>query len=485
MLKLLRNKKVSKRIFYVLAALIIPAFVIWGSATVIKKDKAPDYAGRVFGEKVSIETFMRTYQNWRIQLRFQYGDRANEVAAFQDPLQATWERLVVLYEIKKRQIAVSDREVIQQITNMPFLQRGGRFDKQAYDFFLNRVLGVSARRFEEALRESLAMVKFSAEITKNISVTDEEARQEYEKENVTTRVHYVTYPYDGYKDEVTVTEEDVRDFYARSRETLRVPPQINADFIGYEFEEDGTGPGREEMGKKMQDALQKCRQQGMKLTAQDMNLEIKKTDFFGLEDPIPEFGWLPQLSKILFDLPVLSFSKIIETSRGMYIFQIAEKKEAYIPDLKEAQPRIKEILTGKKSKEVARARAEAFLDMVRTKGLSFDEAAEETGAEIKETEDFSRTAYVAELGMAPNLKEAAFGLKEGEVAKDVVEHEQGFLVVESLATPKLDEETFVKEKEAFGRKVLSDKRNEAFNTYFLSLRERARVQNFIDPASLR
>lgn len=50
-LKLLRNKKVSKKIFYVLAAIIIPAFVVWGSASVMNKDKTPNIAGRISAKR--------------------------------------------------------------------------------------------------------------------------------------------------------------------------------------------------------------------------------------------------------------------------------------------------------------------------------------------------------------------------------------------------------------------------------------------------
>ncbi len=485
MLKLLRNKKVSKKIFYVLAALIIPAFVVWGSASVMDKNKAPNIAGRMFDEKVSIDKFREAYQTWRIQLRYQYGDKANEVAAFLNPLQATWERLIILHETKRRNIWVTDQEVVRQITGMPFLQRNDRFDKQAYSLFLKYTLGVGARQFEESLRQNLAIAKFFTEVTKDISVTDEEVREAYEKESVTTRVRYLDFPYGGYKDTVTVTQEDIEDYYATSKETLRVPPQINTNYIGLDFSDEEQGLAREQMGEAIQKALGEARQQGLKLTAQKLGFEMKETGFFGFEDPIPDFGWLPQLSKILFDLPVLSFSKIIQTGRGMYIFQIIEKKDAYIPDLKEATARIKEILTEQKSKELARTKAEATLEMINTQGRSFDETAKKAGAEIKETEDFTREAYISELGMAPALKEAAFALEEGGVAKEAIELEQGFLVIQSLKTPELDEEVFKEEKEAFGRKVLKDKRDAAFNEYFLSLRERARVESYVNEDSLR
>ena len=55
LLKFLRKRKNMKRIIWVLAILIIPAFVIWGAGTSDKKKrKGPDYAGKIFDRKVTV-----------------------------------------------------------------------------------------------------------------------------------------------------------------------------------------------------------------------------------------------------------------------------------------------------------------------------------------------------------------------------------------------------------------------------------------------
>ena len=55
MLKKLRNKKTAKRIWIVLAILILPAFVLWGAGSFMRnKEKGESaYAGKVFGRTVS------------------------------------------------------------------------------------------------------------------------------------------------------------------------------------------------------------------------------------------------------------------------------------------------------------------------------------------------------------------------------------------------------------------------------------------------
>jgi len=72
MLKILRKRKVAKKIFYFLAIVIVPAFVLWGSSSVIRNKDEKGYAGEIFGKKVSFNQYAHARQGWRVQLQLQY-----------------------------------------------------------------------------------------------------------------------------------------------------------------------------------------------------------------------------------------------------------------------------------------------------------------------------------------------------------------------------------------------------------------------------
>ena len=58
MLKLLRNKNITKVVLWALLILIVPAFVLWGTGSLGgSKGKGPTYAGKIDGKKVSFEQF--------------------------------------------------------------------------------------------------------------------------------------------------------------------------------------------------------------------------------------------------------------------------------------------------------------------------------------------------------------------------------------------------------------------------------------------
>jgi peptidyl-prolyl cis-trans isomerase D len=480
MLRLLRKKKVAKRIFYVLAAIIIPAFVIWGSASVINKSKVPDYAGVIFGKKVSFDEFQDALAGWRMQMKLQYGDKANEITgAFFNPAQAAWDRLIILHEARARRISVKDSDIVAMITNLPFLQRDGRFDPQTYDLFLKYSLNEQARIFEEKLRQNIAMSKVFEEVTNKINISDDETRKEYEKQNIQTRVEYVFFPSLGYKSKIAISDDEVKAYYETHKDKFRVPPQINSAYVAIELKNEATEAQKAEAAEKIKKVAVAAKTKELAEAAKVEGLEIKETGLFSLEDPIPGFGWIPELSTLLFDLPKDATSKVVELSRGVYLFKIKEKKDTYLADFNEAKEKAKDGLLSERSKDMAAKNAADFVNAIKTKPSDFKQAAAKEALEVKETPLFSHEGYIPELGLAQPLKDAAFALSKDEVAAVPIELQQGFYAIKSIETIPIDEEKYKKEKEEFSKQLLENKRNKAFNDFFEELKKKARLVNYI------
>ena len=502
MLRLLRKKKVAKRIFYVLAALIIPAFVIWGSASVInKKDGIPDVAGRIFGKNISYDQFQEAMTAWKTHILLQYGEEAQKnLGSLFDPINGAWDRLILLHEVRRRGIRTTDKDVVEHIARLPFLQRNGRFDPQSYELFLKYTLRMDARQFEEAARQDISMTRLYEAVTQQAAVTDAEAREEYKKQHTETRLRYVLFAPQSYKNSVAVTDEELSKYYETSNENFRVPPQINTVYCLIPYGEKTTEEEKAQAQETMQKIARQAKGAGLKSAAQEAGLEAKETGFFGFNDPIPALGWLPQIKTSLFDTPQGAFTQPLETERGIYLFGILEKKDAYIPEFKEAKDRVRTALVEEKASQVAFQNAQDFVNRVKNTekkekpedagkaektavrpALSFDRAAEDAGLSVKETPPFTRDSYIPELGLATVLKDAAFGLKKDDIYDKPVGTPQGFLVIQSLQTPSLDEEKLKKEFEDFKKAALEQKRNEAFNAFFEGLKIQAHLVSYVKP----
>ncbi|MFH0877489.1 MAG: SurA N-terminal domain-containing protein [Candidatus Omnitrophota bacterium] len=484
MLNLLRRKKVAKRIFYVLAFILIPAFMIWGSASVINKRKTPDSAGIIFGKKVSYDDFRDAFSGWRTQLKIQYGDKANEIASsFFNPLQATWDRLILLHEVKQRKINVTNQEVVSRIASLPYFARQGRFDQRLYEASLQYELNQPARLFEEHFRQNLAMGRLYDQVTQTIFASDEEIRKSYEDQNIKTRLEYVEFSPQTYKEKISVTDDELTAYFENHKEEFKIPPQINVAYVRVDFKDENAK-------KSIEEAYTLARRRGFKAAAESQKLEIQETGFFGFEDPIPAVGWLPQLSSLLFNLPPSAFSQIIELNDAAYIFKIKDTKPATIPEYKDVGSKVKEKVILEKAKALARQKAEDFLAKLkgqdaRKAGPDFDKTAQENNLTVKETPLFAKEGYVAELGMAEALKDVAFGLDKNAVADAVVELPQGFYVVKSVETIPVDEEKFKEEKDEFAKQLVEEKRNKAFEEYFANLKKRANLVSYVTEASLK
>src|SRR3989338_4272556 len=155
MLKLLRKK--MKLILWITTILVVPTFVVWGTMVRFGEKRGPAYAGIIFGRKVSFDEYSQTFREVDQQNRRMYGDNYSQFAKFINLEEQTWDRLVLLYEARKRNIIVTDREVSGEIAKFPAFQKDGRFDQETY----RRILGNGARAFEEELRRSLIISRLS------------------------------------------------------------------------------------------------------------------------------------------------------------------------------------------------------------------------------------------------------------------------------------------------------------------------------------
>ena len=107
LLKFLRKRKNMKRIMWGLAIIIIPAFVVWGAGTSARnKGSRPDYAGKLFGKKISYEDYYNMYNVARDYAVKSFGN--NVPNEFID--QMAWSRIMLLEEAKRENLRVTDQK---------------------------------------------------------------------------------------------------------------------------------------------------------------------------------------------------------------------------------------------------------------------------------------------------------------------------------------------------------------------------------------
>jgi hypothetical protein len=177
MLKFFRHKSVAKFVLWLIIILILPAFVLFGTERLSRR-KGPTFVGFIDTKKVSFDELFDSMVAARSHLVLRYWNNPDELRKIVNDRALlagiAWERLIMLKEAKKAKISVPDAEVANYIRSHPLFVRNGRFDDAMYAYFLRNNVGLSARSFEEAMREALTIDKFLGNLTKGMPEADKE-----------------------------------------------------------------------------------------------------------------------------------------------------------------------------------------------------------------------------------------------------------------------------------------------------------------------
>lgn len=233
MLKVFRNKNVTKLVLWAILILILPAFVLWGTGSLGgSKKKGPTYAGMIDGRKVSFEQFAKALTAVKCQVIINFYSQPkmlDEILSNKALVgKMAWDRLLMAREAKRSGIKVSNDEVVRFITTHPIFARGGQFDPKVYNYVLQRV-PIDPRSFEEIVRENIGLQKLNDSIAKDIAVDDDEAFEMYRKENEKIRVSYVLFGAAAYADKVMMDDARMRQYYDSHAAEFTIPSRARED----------------------------------------------------------------------------------------------------------------------------------------------------------------------------------------------------------------------------------------------------------------
>ena len=469
MLKQLRNKKTARKIWIILAAIIVPAFVLWGSGSMGRSQRASGTMGKLFGKNVTAMEYTDALEAVKNQAIMQFGDKFAEVQKYLNFQNQAWERIVLLQEAKKRRIKADDREVITLIQSYPFFQKKNRFDERLYEEMLKYVFRSQAREFEEHTRQNIILSKLYGIIAKDVFVNDEEVKNSYRRENEQVSISYLSSAKEDFVKEIHVTDEELADYFAKNQLQFKQPLSFNIAYVTLDSEE------------QVRTIFPKIkREKDFTIAAKQLNLELKETGLFAQTDPIPGIGWAPHILTLLAKLNNGEYAPPINADKNFYLIQLKEKKDPYIPEFNAIKEKVKEAFVKNKSETLAQEKVEQCLAKLKAaylqdpKSADFEKTAKECGAKFGSTVPFKFDGYLEGIGQADALWLAATNAKE-DAFSDIVTMPSGYYIVKLKSRVSFDEKKFQEEKKEFSKKVLEQKKQEAFNNYIEDLKRKSQL----------
>ncbi len=466
MLKALRSKKTAKKIWIVLAIVIIPAFCLWGIGSALRNRGKSMYLGKISGKSISLQEYLRNYKAIRNQYLIQLGqEQLAKLEKYLNLEAQTWDRIILLIEAKRRGIRVSNKEVIDSIKQYPFFQRDGKFDPALYREVITYIFRTKPRTFEEEIRDNLTIAKLYQEITRQVALEKEEIRNAYIKDNEQISLDYICTSSEDFLPEVSIEEQELLEYYNKHSKEFNKPLSFNLEYITIENDKAVIG----EITQLINQGV------GLQEIAKKMGLELKETGFFSLNEPIPHIGWSTEISKILPELKPgdEAWPQPIQVDvNTVYFLQLKQRRDPYVLPFEEVKDKVSSRLRHQKASNMAKEKLDACRSQIETYG--FTESAKRLNLKTGTTELFKRRGYVNGLGDSDIFFEAVLDLEEKQTSK-ILQTTSGFCIVKLNQHILPDEKKYQQEKESFARRLLEQKKQNFFTQFLVELKNKPRT----------
>jgi peptidyl-prolyl cis-trans isomerase D len=458
MLDFLRQRKRNWVIILFLGVIVVTFALFVGSGSL--RDQGAGDVAEINGEIISQREFALQYERALQRYREILKDSLTPEMIKGLNLKANlFEELVqkklVLQEARRLGIVVTDDELAQHLARVPEFQIGGRFSKSRYLQILE-VNRLAPAQFEEEQRDQLTLQRLYSIVLDSVHVTDAEVRERYLVEQEKINLAFVKLSVGDFLAEVKLTDDDIKKYYERNRDSLKEPLRVQVEYLSYPYAQFApamqvSNPEIEEYYKANLDSkLRKPKEvkvryvsmrlapdadAGQRKAARERADRVVKEarggkDFAELakresDDPSApkggDAGWIvqgqtaPDVEKVIFSLAKGAVSDVVETPVGFQIFKVEDIKAERTPSLKEAAAEITRILKNEKAKrEAAR-----IADRDREKALSgaeFAALAAESGAKLSETPLISSGQIIPAIGENQEFYKSAFSLTAKELS---------------------------------------------------------------------
>ena len=516
--------------------LLIPGFVALFTTTG-RSDRAGGDLPTIHGKPVAAVEFEQMMNLVQAQYIVGQGRELRKTADTMDKIKQ--EAVLQLLLDRKAQelgLQVSDAELAQQIRRLAILaNKEGQFDPARYRQLVltlsNR--GISEAAFEHVLRTQLLHDKLQQLIVSSAKATPTEVQQVYlplhekltidlvrfemadyhvpvvvsnaevraffeeSKESFRTpakvKIRYATFPIAEAQKTIQLSDEEISDFYERSRfkytDTNNVPKpleavkaEVTAELLKLRAERAASDRATE-LTVKLVRQSDGPKADFAKLCA-GLNVAVRETGYLSAFDKLPELGVGPDFLQKAFTLaPDQPYSDPIAGSNALYVLEYIDGRPSAIPPFEEVQEQATEQV--KKLRRYAATLDHANTVAAQLKqrvagGKTFAAACAELNLKVETPAPFTVAEEKLDLPVAASIQQGTLGLPVGAVS-DLVRTTTGAVVFHLRGRQAANLADFEKDKEALTRQVLQRNRQALFNDWIQALIRTEQVDFKVKP----
>ena len=477
----------------------------------------------VDGSRITMSEYRRSYENLMSAYRNIFKEGLSEemlktMKINEKALDNLIESRLLLSEAERLGLKVSDAELIDSVSRYPAFQKENTFDKAQYLAVLsaNRL---TPDEFEEGQRRNILTGKVEGLIKEGVKVGGDEVWDAYTVQKEKVNVDLIKIEPKSFLKEVTVSEDEAKEFFSKNKDTFKLPALVKTEFITmnaqdvektitpsedelrkyYEKnidlfkkpEKDGGAKPfeevlaqvavlfrREKAEEVLRERVYKVREdavntKGLQDVAIKENMSLIKTGFFGFGDTVEGIGVNPEFYREAFTLKTGEISQPVKMPAGYLILNVVERKESRVPEYEEAKEKVYAAVTQKKAEETAFKKGEELLEGLRNGKLDISKLPYKP----LDTGLFGRGGSVPNAGPSEEMNKAAFPL-----TKDSPYPAKPFIINNITYIMRLkerveaDREGLKIEEASIRERLTQQKGEEALKSWFKIARTKAKIK---------
>lgn len=235
--------------------------------------------------------------------------------------------------------------------------------------------------------------------------------------------------------------------------------------------------------EKAMDAYNINRKTGdLESAAQNNDLGIKESGFFGIDDAIDGIGKVPAISQAAMTLQSGQLARPVQTTQGIFLFTLKDRQPSRLPELDQVKAAVEQAYRVEQAQTLVKELADELLAQA-AELKSLRQAASELKLSVEESGEFSRSfgSFIPRIGASEELAKEAFELtSEKPIGSQVYTVEGKFLVASLKEAKPADFDALGEpDKKKLAEQLLATQKEAAINTKLQELLDQSQVEILI------
>jgi peptidyl-prolyl cis-trans isomerase D len=220
--------------------LLLPGFVLLFSPTASMKQQRASLP-TINGKPIELAEFQNAREAAAADIILGKGRQAR-TSQMEDQISvAAVQRLILMRKAKELGIRVTDDELVQQIRALPVLlnEQTKQFDPDRYQRYIISLnnLNVTEMQFEEAMRTQIILSRLRALVGSGAKVTPTDLQLSYIPLHEQTTIDYVEFNASDRKESFDIKDDEAKAYYEKNKEHLRTPAVVKARYVIFSIPE--------------------------------------------------------------------------------------------------------------------------------------------------------------------------------------------------------------------------------------------------------